>query len=426
MKIVLAHKFLHLTGGTEQYFRDLSAILESHGHETIPFALDDPKNPDTPYRKYFLPTIDYRNTSKRYRLRNLGRIVGRTLYSFEAKRYMDRLVREQKPDIAHLQSIEHHISPSILHTLRRRRVPMVQSVNTYKHVCASYRLYLFDRHETCQRCLYGKHYHAALTRCVKGSMAASVLAMIEMYLHGLMKVYHLIDRFIVPNRFMERQMLGAGYDPRKLVRLLNPLSLEQYEVGDAMDDFILYFGRIDPEKGVMTLIEAMAKLPKLRLVVVGDGQQMDDCVAAAKQRGPGNVEFVGPKWGDELKPYLLRCRLVVVPSLWFEPSPYVIYQALASGKAVVASEMGGMPDLITPETGRLAPAGDAGALAGRLESIAFDDAKLREMGRAARRWAEVNLSPATYYEKLMDVYEQARQSSASDSHGGQARQERRA
>lgn len=410
MKILLAHKFLHLTGGTEQYFRDLAHILSDHGHETVPFGLDDPRNPPTPYRAHLLPAIDYRNPSRLYKLRNTPRILGRTLYSFEARRRIDRLIREAKPDVAHVQSIEHHISPSILHTLRRRRVPMVQSVNTFKHVCASYRLYLFDKQTNCQRCLYGKHYHAIRTRCVKGSLFASTLAAVEMYLHQhLLKVYHHIHRFIIANRFMEERMLGAGYPAAKLARLLNPLDLSEYETSEQRDDFVLYFGRIDPEKGVLPLVQAMQRLPRLRLVVVGDGLQRQACEAEAARLGLSNVAFVGPKWGEELRPYLMRCRLVAVPSLWYEPSPYVIYQALAAGKPVVASRTGGIPDLITPETGRLVEPGDVDDLAEALETLGHDDQKLAQMGRAARAWAEHHLDPQRYYQQLMRVYDEARQ-----------------
>lgn len=414
MKVLLAHKFLHMTGGTEQYFRDLAHILAANGHETVPFGLADERNPQTGYEKYLLPSIDYRNKSKLYKLRNVGRIFSRTLYSFEAKRRIDALVRDVKPDLAHLQSIEHHISPSILHALKRQGVPMVQSVNTYKHVCASYRLYLFDKQTNCERCLYGKHWHAISTRCVKGSLFASTLAAIEMTLHQqIMKVYHHIDRFIVPNRFMEQRMLGAGYPQHKLVRLLNPLDLNEYQVSDERGDFVLYFGRIDPEKGVLPLVQAMSKVKSLRLVVVGDGLQRAACEAEAKRLGLSNVDFVGPKWGDELRPYLMKCRAVIVPSLWYEPSPYVIYQALAAGKPVIASRTGGIPDLLTPETGRLVEPGDVEGLAQAIEEVAGDEQKLRAMSSAARAWAERELCPQRYYEKLMHVYDEARQEAAT-------------
>ena len=346
MKILLVHKFLRMTGGTEQYFRNLTAILKDHGHRTIPFALEHPDNPDTPYARYFLKDLDYREPSKLYRLRNAPRMIGRTLYSCEARRHIEALIRDTKPDIAHLQSIEHHISPSILHSLRKYGIPAVQSINTYKLVCASYRLYLLDRAEICERCLYGKHYQAALTRCVKGSLPASLLAMIEMYLHEWLRIYHLVDRFIVSNRFMEAKLLEAGHPAEKIVRLLNPLDLAQYTPCYELGDHILYFGRIDPEKGVTTLVQAMRRLPRLKLVVVGDGSQFEQVREWVRDNQADNVELVGAKWGDELAPYLSKARLVVVPSIWWENAPLVIQEAFQHRRPVIASGIGGMAEMV--------------------------------------------------------------------------------
>ncbi len=411
MKVVFAHKFFYRVGGTEQYLEDLTAILQSHGHETIPFSLKSPKNPPTPYETYFLEPLDYRDPSRLHHLRQASRILGRTLYSFEAKRQLDRLIKDLRPDLAHLQLIDHHISPSILHTLRKHRIPVVQSVSNYKHVCASYRLYLFDRQETCQRCLYGNHYHAVLTRCLKGSLAASALAAFEMYLHAAMRIYHLVDRFIVPNRFMEEKLVGAGYPARKVARLLNPLELHRYAPTWETGDFLLYFGRIDPEKGVGSLVRAMERFPRLRLVVVGHGLDFDAVRALAVNLRLSNVEFTGPLWGDDLMPYLARARAVVVPSLWYEISPMVVYQAYAMGKPVIGADLGGIPDLVTPETGRLFAPGDVQQLGDCIEQVALDDRVVQRMGRAARAWAEQNLDPQRYYERLMDVYAQAREES---------------
>jgi glycosyltransferase involved in cell wall biosynthesis len=395
-----------MTGGTEQYFRNLATILENHGHQTIPFALEHPNNPETPFAEYFLPNLDYREPSGIYRLQNAARILTRTLYSWEARRKIEALISDTNPDIAHLQSIEHHISPSILHSLRKYGVPVVQSVNTYKLVCASYRLFSFDRRDICERCLYGKHYHALLTRCVKSSLPASLLAMVEMYLHSWLKIYYLVDRFVVPNRFVETKLLKAGYPAQKIVRLLNPLDLTAYTPTYEFGDYILYFGRVDPEKGVMTLVQAMKRLPKLRLIVVGDGTQFEEIDRWVRDNRVDNVEFVGVQWGDALVPYLSRARLVVVPSIWYEPSPMVIYQALATGKPVIGSNIGGIPDLLSEETGLLFDPSDVGDLADKIASLALDDERLHSMGRAARHWAEVNLDPERYYRSLMRLYSQ--------------------
>jgi glycosyltransferase involved in cell wall biosynthesis len=395
-----------MTGGTEEYFRNLAIILENHGHQTIPFALQHPNNSETPYARYFLSNLDYREPSRMYRLRNAARILTRTLYSWEARHKIEALIADTNPDIAHLQSIEHHISPSILHSLRKYDIPVIQSVNIYKLICASYRLFSFDRGGICERCLYGKHYNAVLTSCVKGSLAGSFLAMVEMYLHGWLKIYHLVDRFIVPDHFVETKLLGAGYPARKIVRMLNPLDLTAYVPSDEFDDYILYFGRLDPEKGVLTLLQAMRRLPKMRLVVVGDGTQLEELDKWVRDNGVCNVEFVGAKWGEALTPYLSRARLVVVPSIWYEPSPMVIYQALATGKPVIGSNIGGIPDLLNEQTGLLFDPGDVEDLAEKIGTLALDDKRLRSMGRAARRWAEVNLDPECYYGSLMRLYSQ--------------------
>jgi glycosyltransferase involved in cell wall biosynthesis len=332
-------------------------------------------------------------------------MIGRTLYSWESRRHIEQLLQDHQPDLAHLQSIEHHISPSILHSFRKYNIPVVQSINTYKLICASYRLFLLEETEICERCLFGKHYHAVQTRCVKNSLPASFLAMLEMYLHQVMKIYHLVDRFIVSNNFMAEKLKAAGYAEQKIIKLLNPLTIDNFQTSENPGDYILYFGRLDPEKGVATLVQAMARLPQLKLVIVGNGSQMPELQQWVKEHKVPNIEFAGPKWGDALIPYLLGAKLVVVPSIWYEPSPYVIYQSLASGKPIVASNIGGIPDLITEETGLLVKPGSVSDLAANLESIAFDVARLKQMRQAARHWAEQNLDPEIYYAKLMRLYE---------------------
>jgi len=405
MKVILAHKFLHMMGGTEVYFQNLSEILNENGHETIPFAVQDIRNPPNEFEQYFPESLDFRDQSAVYKIQNFGRIIGRTLYSFESRRKIASLIDDHSPDIAHLQCIENHISPSIIDELRQRNIPIVQSVNTYKHVCAAYRLYRTDIHQTCDKCLGGSHYHALLNRCVKGSLVGSALGTLEMYLHqSWMKIYHKVDKFIVPNSFMANKMIEGGYPEDKIVKMRNPFDVSAIVPTFNNGEYLLYFGRIEPEKGVLNLVKAMKQLPSHRLIIVGEGSDLEICLDWSKQNKLNNIEFVGPKWGEELASYLQNCTAVVVPSLWHEPSPYVIYQALAQGKPVVASRVGGIPDLINEETGRLFNPDDIDDLAAKLLSIVETQDAAITMGKAARAWAEKELSHQYYFERLMEVY----------------------
>lgn len=405
MKVILAHKFLHMMGGTEVYFQNLAKILNDHGSETIPYAVQDKRNPENDFEQYFPRSLDFRDQSTAYKIYNFDRIIGRTFYSFESKRKIAALIDDHNPDIAHLQCIENHISPSIIDELHSRKIPIVQSVNTYKHVCAAYRLYRTDVNEICEKCIGGNHYHALLNRCVKGSLAGSALGMLEMYLHqSWMKIYHKVDKFIVPNAFMANKMIEGGYPEEKIVKMRNPFEVSGITPTFKEGNYFLYFGRIEPEKGVFNLVKAMKQLSKHRLVVVGEGSDLNKCMDWSKQHKLKNIEFTGPKWGEELAPYLQNCSAVVVPSLWHEPSPYVIYQALAQGKPVIGSRVGGIPDLITEETGRLFNPEDIDDLAAQLQCVGESKSDAVSMGKAARAWAEQELSPSTYYERLMNVY----------------------
>lgn len=405
MKVILAHKFLHMMGGTEVYFQNLADILHEHGHETIPFAVKDNRNPHSKYEQYFPASLDFRDKSVSYKLRHFGRIVSRTLYSFESRKNIGELIRDLNPDIAHLQCIENHISPSIIDELHNQQIPMVQSVNTYKHVCAAYKLYRPESNQICYQCQGGRHYRGLVNRCIKNSLSGSALGMLEMYLHqSLLKIYHKVDRFIVPNQFLADKMKEGGYPEDKIIQIRNPFQVESIEPQYKLGKYFLYFGRIEPEKGVFDLVRAMKRLKDQRLVVVGSGSDRDKCSGWARQNRLDNVEFVGPKWGAELKPYLQECLAVVVPSLWHEPSPYVIYQAMAEGKPVIGNRVGGIPDLITEETGRLATPGDIDDLATQMASVCETPEKALSMGKAGRAWAEAMLSPQYYYQRLMEVY----------------------
>ena len=99
------------------------------------------------------------------------------------------MLRELKPDVAHLHTIDHQISPSILPVLREERVPVVQSVHDYKLVCPNYRMYVPRAGELCERCLPGKYHHCVRQRCMKDSLAASVLVAGAMYLHKRLRIF---------------------------------------------------------------------------------------------------------------------------------------------------------------------------------------------------------------------------------------------
>jgi glycosyltransferase involved in cell wall biosynthesis len=169
--------------------------------------------------------------------------------------------------------------------------------------------------------------------------------------------------------------------------------------------------RMDPVKGHEVLLEAVQALkprvPDLRALCAGEGKLLG---RLQWQLGPlkleRSVRFLGrveDKWS-----FLAGCRVGVAPSLGSEAVSRAVLEWMAAGRAVVASRVGGIPDLVDDGvTGLLVPPGDAAALAGALESLLAAPERAEEMGRAARvRWEEL-FSPGTFYRATKAVYDEA-------------------
>lgn len=165
------------------------------------------------------------------------------------------------------------------------------------------------------------------------------------------------------------------------------------------DGPVLAVGRLVPEKGVDVLVRAAGSLPATRLVVVGDGDERASLEALAASLG-AEVEFAGSVPPGELAAHYAAARLVCVPSRR-EGFGMVAAEALAAGRAVVGTRVGGLPDLVTDGvTGALVEPGDPDALAAALRDT---DPALGENGPAAVAW----LRPDAIAARNLDAYERA-------------------
>jgi glycosyltransferase involved in cell wall biosynthesis len=156
---------------------------------------------------------------------------------------------------------------------------------------------------------------------------------------------------------------------------------------------VLFIGRLAEEKGVLELLDAARGLP---LVVVGDGPLRD--------RVPDAIGFIPPR---ELEAYLDRAAVVVCPSRR-EGYGVVARQAMAHGRPVVATTVGGLPEAVVDGgTGLLVPAGDSGALRAALERLLSDGELRRKLGAAGRDRVRERFSRAVAARQTLEAYEAA-------------------
>lgn len=401
MKFALVNKYLYPKGGADIYCLRLAELLRRRGHQVVLMGMEPPAGEDLPRgRTYTVSRVDYQED---HRLAEQVGIAGRMLYSRECARTMGRLIRRERPDIVHFHNIYHQLSPSIIHAAAAMGVPTLMTLHDYKITCAVYSHYRAG--QVCEACRGGRFYNATRYRCVKGSLARSLLGSLEMYLHrGFLRSYEKLDARISPSRFLRGKLRELGFRA--------PIQWQPYFVD--VEDFtprydwdgrqIVYFGRLSHEKGLPTLLNAVKGLD-VHLRIVGRGPREEALREKVDEEGIGNVSFEGFMYGSDLREMVRSCMFPVVPSEWYDNNPLVIYESFAMGKPVVGADLGGIPELIGQDRGRCFRAGDADGLRAVIRDFVDDPEAIRTMGWNARGYAERNFAPDVHYERLMGVYE---------------------
>lgn len=398
----MCNKYFRTSGASTKYFFGLSETFEKHGHQVIHFSMQDERNVPSAYADYFVSQVDFNRRVSPWRYL---REFSRSIYSLEARRQVERLVKDTRPDIAMLFNIYHHLSPSILQVFRKYDLPIVLLVEDYFLICPSYRLYAGG--EVCQRCQGGRFYQALWQRCFRDSLFRSFAAAAVSYVHKWLDIYDSnIHAYIAPSVFVRDRLVENGFDPDKITVIPHALPLTDIEPHYGGDDYIVYIGILEPWKGLSTLIRAMQALPHIRLVILGDGNQRGELEQQVRQLGLKNVEFAGYVIKQEFKNLVENCRLVVVPSEWYEVFGTVTWEAFAYGKPVVGSRIGATPELVKDgETGVLFDPGSCAKLAKKIEII-FRDAKYcRRLGQNARRMVDDSLNMEINYNSTFKVFE---------------------
>lgn len=401
MKILLVNKYFYPRGGSERAFFDTADLLQAEGHDVSFFSMAHPLNRESATSGFFVSPVDYDHPGSP--ARQAGAAV-RLLYSTEARRKLSRLLDAVRPDLVHLHNIHHQISPSIIPLLKKRDLPVVMTLHDYKLVCPVYILARGGR--PCEECAGGKFIRCFRHRCAKDSRGKSLLNTVEMYLHRtVFRLYERIDVFISPSRFLKQKMEEMGFSGR-IVPLPNFLPAAESSSSDEVPgDGILYFGRLSPEKGLGTLLAA-AENSGSSWKIAGDGPMKDALAAQIGRRSLTNVTLLGHLPREALIPQIRKSAFVVLPSVWYENQPYAVMEAFALGKPVLASRIGGIPELVRDgETGLLFEPGSARDLAEKAAVLLRSPSLVREMGRRARRLVETDFSPAGHYRKLRGIYE---------------------
>jgi glycosyltransferase involved in cell wall biosynthesis len=408
MKVLMSHSFYYLRGGAERYLFELSSLLEKHGDEVIPFAMQHEKNYPTPYSDYFVSHIDYPSMLKQKTgLVTKARMVERLLYSQEQKQNISRLIQDTKPDILHVQGIGHEMSASILDAAREFHLPVVQTVHDYGPLCPN--TSFISHGAICERCKTRRYYQAVLHRCKRDSLPASVLAAMEKYTHAFLNIYGKINVFIAPSKFLERKLIEYGIRS-KIVQIPNFVDIDRFQPNYVASDYYVYIGRLEKLKGLLTLVKAAQQVPSAKLYIAGDGELKEELQQYISQNCLDHIVLLGHLASDELSKLVAGAAFTVMPSEYYENYPMSIIESFACGKPVIATNHGAMPDLVKEgQNGMLFTAQDSNQLAQKIQYLLSHPEETMTMGKNGREQVETFNDPETHYQRIQETYELAKE-----------------
>ena len=383
-------------GGAETVLVLTADLLRAAGHEVVPFAVAEERTLPTPVRSA-LPAAAGVGARTRFGEAWAG------VWSPSAYRALARVVDEVRPDVAHVHHVFERLTLAVLDALQRRGVPTVMTLHDYKPVCPNFRL--FTEGAPCTRCLSGGYWQVVRHRCLEGSRWRSVAAAVDAYAARARGVYDRVDRFVAPSAFLRDRVAEGGLPADRVEVLPNPVVAGSPRPARAEPPAVLYASRLVAEKGVHTLLDAAARLPAgVRVRLAGSGR-LEPAVRARVATEGLPVDVLGAVPPSRVAAELRAAAVAVLPALWWENCPMAVLEAAAGGVPMVASAVGGVPELVDDgRTGLLVPPGDAAALAGALTRLLSDPAEADRMGRAG--WARVRArhDPAAHVAALVEVY----------------------
>jgi len=232
----------------------------------------------------------------------------------------------------------------------------------------------------------------------------------------------LADRFIVISNFMRNNFIARGIDPAHIQILYNPLDLDYFKpdpqlriasrekFGYADDDIVIGFiGAMHPDKGMLPLCDsinqAMAKIPKLKAIWVGDGIAVLYLNARIKTGGFAK-RHKWHTWAKDVRPYYAAIDILAVPTIGRETFGRVSIEAQALGIPVLCSDNGGLPETFVPDvTGKLIPAGNVVAWREAILDLAGDVQKRKWLQEKGRVWVEQKFSSSAIAKEFTSLLE---------------------
>jgi glycosyltransferase involved in cell wall biosynthesis len=328
--------------------------------------------------------------------------------AFHNPEVIQRLERYQKLgrfDIWMIHNVFPAMSPSVYSLAFKLGIPVVQYLHNYRMSCVNG--YFLNHGETCTSCIHGNFTKAALTGCWHDSRLISGWMGLVMMRARAIGVFDKVSAWIALSQAQKSLYLQMGVPADRIH--INPhffLPRADLFIAELGRD-VLFIGRLSKEKGVEQLLDAWKRTDRgeAKLLLAGDGPQraaLEKKIAAEKI---GGVEFLGFVAREDQEAMWRRCAFSVVPSIWQDPLPTVVFEAWERGRGVVVSDAGGLADSVQDGVNGLkVPMRDVDAWAAAIGKMLLEPARSTDMARAGIMKLHSDYSQEKWLKRIQAIY----------------------
>lgn len=387
-RVLMIHNYYQQWGGEDASTEQEINLLRTYGHKVLLYSR-------------------HNDEIKSYSLWRKGLLFFETTWSWRSYREVKRIVQEYKPDIAHFQNFFPLVSPSAIYACQESGVPVVQSLRDYRLLCPTG--WFFRNNGICEECR-SSLWRGVKFGCYHSSHLQTMCIALMLKVHRLLKTWsRMVDAYIALTEFSRNKFIEGGLPESKIFIRPNFLS-NIPEVRKVTGRCALFVGRLSPEKGLDTLLEAWRKLPAVPLKIVGQGPLYKWIQEFTERFALNQIEISGFLSQEKVLNCLSEAFFLIVPSRWYEGFPRVILEAYALGVPVIASNLGSMAELVRDnETGLLFKAGDSEDLASKVKLAIESPTDLARWGRRAQEIFREQYTADAAYKRLIDIYKKVSQ-----------------
>lgn len=397
--VLIIHNEYRIAGGEDTVAANEEKLLAEHGHRVIVYKRSNKELDNyTGVKKLLLPFT--------------------SVFSLRSYREVRKLIEDNYVDVVHVHNTLTLVSPSVYYAAFRCNVPVVQTMHNFRLLCPGGSFFMEDEGNghICEQCVSKGLSCAVRNSCYRHSKAQTIVSAAVLKIHRMLGTYKKIN-FICLTEFNRYKLLMLNNGRKKII---NPARVYvkpnfTYDLAETMGKlsdthgsisgrYYVYVGRLEKLKGTELLVDAFAKLPDRKLVIMGNGPLEETLKKRIADNGYKNIVMAGRVTGEDYVKFLGGAQAVISSSQCYETFGMSIAESYSLSVPAIAGDIGNIGDIVKEGvTGIHFQYDSTDALIGAVKR--FETMNRDGLAANARRYYEDNLTPQSNYGRLKEIYD---------------------